>query len=415
MSSYAGTPQRSNSISLADDGSPPQAGSINPGIVANRDHILWIEQAMAQGFAKFSAKNFVPSDMSAAVAGGGGSSAQITALAANPEHFVAAVRSGLDLDQVHIVLTRDGFGWSSRRVLSMPAAASREVGALAMRADGWIVAALSGKNASSGNQGAELWVINPTNVLNNATRGVSTATNYKAAAFVGDRCYAIGTATGIDSSGGAIPGGTTRVVTASEAGLFVDWTTPVGGGGFIGGPGGAGNWHAAALGSKCIFHQGLNASDAGYVLCDATTNTVAQFTFPGSGFYLCPVVAWNGRFWSFETIGANGPTVNVYASTDGVSWGLTSTISIPGGAGGITLAEAGALVLFSAVPGGSVAGARTAYASFDGITFDALPVSYGGGAQVFASTAQRSAILLSRTALYEQNRTNLRISLGGLQ
>lgn len=414
MSSYTGTPQRANTITLADDGSPPQAASINPGIEANRDFCLWLEQTMAQSFARFSMKNFAPSNFGAAVDAQYATTA--TAIGACTELFILSLRNTTNYDEVSLATTRDGMGWRVRKTITMPHADNREYGALAIRDDGWVIAGMAGKDDSAANQGTRIDVLNPSGTLNTTARTVSSTTNYKQACFMPNgRAYCFGN--GSPLTGGAVlVSGTTRVVTATEGGSFLDWTTPPGGAAFTGSMAEGGDLFVAQLGNVAIACRGIGASDDGYIHVDGAANIVSQLTMPaGASYASCNFTVWQNKFWCFKSTGIPAAGVEIYSSLDGVSWTLVTTLANVIGGAVNAVAEGGALMFLSGIAAGQPVDALVAHVSFDGSTWQRLPVTGSSASKCVASTAFRSALLASRSDTYAARPNNLRISLGGLQ
>ena len=415
MSEYIGTPQRPDSITLADDSSPPQAGEINPGIEANRDFILWLEQKMGQSFSKFSARNFVPASFISALANGS-TQAKCTAINANNDVFCAALRSAnVSPDSQIIVTTRDGFGWQNIGVAgNLDVVDNREVGALAFRSDGYLILACSaGEGPSPVGQGQRIYVSGPDGVFDYVLRaGLSNNTSYRGACFVGDRAYAFGCTRSMFTT--PIAGASTRVVTSTFAGGFKDWTTAPGGSSFTGGNADSRVWKPC-VGSNGIVlaTQGLASTDGRYIRVDANTNQVVEGNLPLSDGQWCNFVWWKNRFWAFQTPDVFTSLVKLYSSVDGLTWEFVTDIESPIAYNAFAEGECMGL-LSGVIPGPGAYKQRTLYITFDGITWTAMPVSASTAFSHIVSTRDRT-MALSTISMTPPTDVNMRVSLGGLQ
>lgn len=413
MSSYEGTPQRATAISLADDGSRPNAGSINSGIVANRNYILWLDREMGRVFSRFSARNFVASDFSqiAEVAQPSPATppdpnAYVTALCSNSEFFYVAVRlpSVAAGNTTYIAKTRDGIGWQIQRDISAPLANNLHHRALAVRSDGWVVAGMG--SSVLGGAGQRIDVVNQLNTVNtNPRAGLSSATNYTAACFIADRCYCFG---GTEYGAGLYnvdPGASARVVSASQAGSFLDWATPTGGA--LGGNLVAAQaWRVATKGTIAVA---VTPGVSEVVRVDGVTNSITQPSVPGVGTITSNVVSWAGKFWIAKAEETGAATI--FSSDDGSNWNYVSSLPVFA-AVRMLVAEQQTLLAFEASEGGLFTGSHS---SIDGVEWvrtalstrlDALPL--------VASTESRSAFLRVQFKSYSSSPSNLRFSLGGL-
>lgn len=420
MAIYDGQPIFANGITLADDGVPPQAGEINPGVEACWDAALWLKRELSRAFSRFSAKNFLNSNFAAATKTNPSdlpnALTKILALAASDYYFYITVRDGDSPDFSTFVRTRDGIGWGVRASVSLPIANNREHAAIAARPSAttdvqeWIIAGHSARG--SGGAGQRIDVVNPAGTVNTATRGaLSALTNYSAACFAGDRAYMFGAQPTFD--GVAVPGNSGRVVSATLAGNFLDWANATGG--ILGGTlQSAAFWRCAVLGNivVAVCGSGSGATDE-YVRVDATTNVVTQPTLPnvGSDQLNTNVVVWNGKFWVGKIDLLTGTGTNLYSSTDGAQWVLESTVP---GIIAMLVAEQSTLLAFENFNPIASTGDGS-FQTVDGITWErtALSTMLITTART-ASTKLRSAFLRFPDYSYAQLPANLRISLGGL-
>lgn len=415
MALYEGNPVFANGITLPDDGVPPQAGEINPGLEGCWDAALWLKREISRAFSRFSAKNFVNSNYTLALQVNPtdipSADTKPTALAASSEWFYLALRDGTAPDSVSVVRTRDGFGWGIRASVALTVASNREYGAIAAKsadalgATEWLVLAHSARG--SGGAGQRIDVVSPAGVVNTGTRGaLSNSCNYAAAAFVGERVYAFGATTTFD--GVAVGANAARVVSASVAGSCLDWATPSGGV-LSGNLALATGWRVAVNGTIAVAT--VPQSDD-YVRVDSVTNTVTQLTLPSTDGDITnsnPVV-WGGKFWLAKV--KVGVGTYIYSSPDGYSWEVAS--ALPGVFIAALAAEQSILVAFESFNPIAKTGDGS-YQTIDGVAWDrtALSTQLIATAQV-ASTASRSAVLRFVDVPYLNMPSNLRVSLGGL-
>ena len=414
MSEYIGTPQRVDSITVADDSSPPQAGEINPGIEANRDQILWLEQKMGQSFAKFSARNFVPSDYSTAISGR--SDARATALSATEDAFLIAQRNFSEENTVRICISRDGFGWALYISSAAPLAEAREIGAIAADrsvSPGYLILGWSGTLGTSSGQGQRIDVHGPDGPNTALRAGLFSATNYKAGCVLGSRAYLFGGVAGANGSPQA--GAQPRVVTATRAGNFLDWTTAPGGTVFTGSNDFARNWVIAhGNGIVLAFVGNENTLPLKtYIRVDEVNNLVENIELPGTGLCNCNAVFWKGKFWAFVSEGFDLANVQIFSSANGRSWDLVATTTALGGAGA-AFAEGDVIGFFTGRSTADQLDLQSLMVSFDGVEWSKMPVSCAQYTAAIVSTNYRTAVLRDRIASQKDKTDNLRISLGGL-
>lgn len=418
MTTYVGEPVLATSITLLDDGFPPVAGEMNPGIAATWDGVLWLNRELSRAFSRFSAKNFISANFAAStkinpdVPNG---MTKALALAASNEFFYLVVRDGDTPDVSSFVRTRDGVGWGVRGTISLPLASNREHAALAARPSAvsgqqeWIIAGHAARG--SGGAGQRIDVISPTGLVNTATRSaLSALTNYSAACFAGDRAYMFGAQPTFD--GVAVPGNSGRVVSATLAGGFLDWANATGG--VLGSAlQSATAWRCAVKGDivVAVSGYGSGATDE-YVRVDATTNVVAQPTLPStaSDQVNTNVVVWAGKFWIAKVNVADG--TNIYSSIDGYQWVLES--SLPGFFISMLVAEQSTLLAFENFSPLTGTGDGS-FQTVDGVAWErtALSTMLISTART-ASTALRSAFLRFPDYSYAELPANFRVSLGGL-
>lgn len=430
-SNYEGTPVYPTSFQLADDGVPPTASEVNVGLEALADRTAWLKdytegaltRLVKRAAALTAVQNFIPADQGSRLYGAA-DSMWCNCIGASATRFVASLeRDGLGVTKVCI--STDGYGWKEMgQLATAPGVGPRAIGILDVPSgivnDCYIV--LGGSyDDNTESPGKWIRVMRPgaAGFSDATTTALASNTNYGACVFAGSRCFLFG---GTVNAAGSAKVATfeAKIVSADQADNYATWTNPTGGI-FAGGNELqlADRWDVAAIGNiVCAFPIDFSYRST-YVTIDAPSNAVTTRTFAGGNARNVGLCAWRGLFWRACSRQADaGNILSIYSSPDGVTWTLKTQLTAKSGRG---LMTSGDMLLLVSKPeatlGATTSSPMSLYASFDGTTFVPLAATFNVGNladHTVCSTAERAAFMTRRGVLVSQDRTNLRINLGGL-
>lgn len=404
---YPGSPIRYDSIQIADDASQPSAGEINPGIVANRNHILWLEMMQNRAFSSFSGRNFAPSDfryaaqvpLTAVPAVG---PVRMHGIGANTGYFFAALRdANIGVNSSFICATRDGAEWTRYSTLTLSQASGLQHSAVAVSEDGWVVL---GCAHDTGNAGQRIDVVSPAHIVDQATRAtLGSLTNWRAAVFTANRAYVFGGRSALDDSTGS---NYARVASATKASGLTDWAHPTGGT-LATALMGANSWAVATDGVRRVVAFATGGLFSSCLSVDELTNVVSEVPFPMH--FVRGVAYWRGLFWCSVYEPDLGDPARIYSSVDGITWSYRSTVGDVSQSGLVVVGDS--MMSFDA--DGDVKGA---WVTFDGDVWSSGSVTMSAtpGRSIVAKTGSRTAVLTRPGINHLIDPSALRISLGGL-
>lgn len=432
MGTYLGQPQKATSITVADDGTPPQAGQINPALEACWDGVLYVDAkidtqipalalTVQQQMGIQAASNFLPADVSRVTAT---PDPWVNCIAASATRFVASMEQ-LELGVCQVAVSLDGQGWVViDQFTTAPGPSPRAIGILDYPLgtvnDCYIV--VGGAYPDSTDQpGKSIKVLRPGAAGFSAatTTALAANTNYGACVFAGSRCYLFGGC--VDFTGGAkVAGHEARIVSAQASDNYLIWNTATNG--LF--PGGnelqtVDRWDVATLGTVVVGMPIDFFSKSTYVVVNATTNTVTTATFPAGAGRNAGLTVWRGKFWhTRHRDGTASNTLDVYSSTDGVTWTLETTLLAVAGRALVTVGDMlVAIARPSPILGGNITSPVGAFYTLDGDTWSSLPTSFyvdNLACHTACSTGSRAAFLTKAGVRWSQSRGNLRVSMGGI-